>query len=161
MKRLSIPGPANLGHLPPPGVPKEDEYRELDRRQTYLKQKIRKYPKDGGGNERYKLSVKPRGKLTTDLERTTSYPLPEKKIMKQAILQEQPRIIVPPGISTAEYLEASDHAKIIAENQGREDVQEILQTILRIRVQGKREFEKASTKQTAARGSSQGGAELP
>ena len=112
-------------------------------------------------NERYKLSVKPRGKLTSDLERTTSYPLPEKKIMRQGILQEQPRIIVPPEISTAEYLEASDHAKIIAENQGREDVQEILQTILRIRAQGKREFEKASTKQTAARGSSQGGAEPP
>ena len=133
MKRLSIPGPVNLGHLPPPGIPKEGEYRELDRQQTYLKEKIREYPKDGGGNERYKLSVKPRGKLTTDLERTTSYPLPEKKIMRQGILQEQPRIIVPPEISTAEYLEASDHAKIIAENQGREDVQEILQTILRIR----------------------------
>ena len=38
MKRLSIPGPVNLGHLPPPGVPKEDEYRELDRQQTYLKE---------------------------------------------------------------------------------------------------------------------------
>ena len=80
--------------------------------------------------------------LTTDLERTTSYPLPEKKIMRQGILQEQPRIIVPPEISAAEYLEASDHA----EKQGREDGQEILQTILRIRAQGKRKFEKASTK---------------
>ena len=66
--------------------------------------------------------------------------------MRQGIQQEQPKIIVPPEISAAEYLEASDHAKIIAENQGREDVQEILQTILRIRTQGKREFEKASTK---------------
>ena len=27
MKRLSIPGPVNLGHLPPPRIPKEDEYR--------------------------------------------------------------------------------------------------------------------------------------
>ena len=62
--------------------------------------------------------------------------------MRQGILQEQPRIIVPPEISTAEYLEASDHAKLIAENQGREDVQEILQTILRIRAQGKRELRK-------------------
>ena len=112
MKRLSIPGPVNLGHLPPPGIPKEDEYRELDRRQTYLKEKIREYPKDGGDNERYKLSVKPRGKLTTDLGRITSYPLSEKKrIMKQGILQEQSRVIIPPEISTAEYLEASDHAK--------------------------------------------------
>ena len=59
------------------------------------------------------------------------------------------------------YLEALDHAKIIAGKQGREDVQEILQTVLRIRAQGKREFEKASTKQTVARGSSQGGAEPP
>ena len=31
MKRLSIPGPVNFGHLPSPGIPKEDEYRELDR----------------------------------------------------------------------------------------------------------------------------------
>ena len=66
--------------------------------------------------------------------------------MRQGIPQEQPRIIVPPEISAAEYLEALDHAKIIAEKQGREDVQEILQTILRIRARGKREFEKALTK---------------
>ena len=31
MKGLSIPGPVNLGHLPPPEILKEDEYRELDR----------------------------------------------------------------------------------------------------------------------------------
>ena len=161
MRKLSIPGPVNLGHLPSPGIPKEDRYRELDRQQTYLKEKIREHPKDGGGNERYKPSVKPRGKLIIDLERTKSYPLPEKKGIRQGIPQEQPRIIVPPEISAAEYLEALDHAKIIAGKQGREDVQEVLQTVLRIRAQGKREFEKASTKQTAARGSSQGGPELP
>ena len=31
MRTLSIPGPVNLGHLPPPGMPKEDEYTESDR----------------------------------------------------------------------------------------------------------------------------------
>ena len=97
----------------------------------------------------------------TDPVRTTNYPPPEKRVIRQGLSQEQPKIIIPPEISTAEYLEALDHAKIIARKQGREDVQEVLQTVLRIRAQGEREFEKASTKQTAARGSSQGGAEPP
>ena len=161
MRELSIPGPVNLGHLPPPGMPKEDEYRELDRRQTHLKEKLREYPKGKDGNEKYEPPMKPRRKLTTDPVRTTNYPPSERKVIRQGIPQEQPKTIVPPEISTAEYFEALEQAKIIARKQGREDIQEVLQTVLRIRAQGKREFEKASSKQTAARGSSQRGAEPP
>ena len=89
----------------------------------------------------------------------TSYTPPKKRTIKQEVPQEQPKFIVPPEITTAEYLEALEHAKIIANKQGREDIQGILRTVLQIRAQGKKEFAEASTRQTATRGSSQRGTE--
>ena len=71
-------------------------------------------------------------------------------------------MLFPPGISTEEYLDALDQAKIIARRQGREDIQEILQAVLKIR--GSREKEslkKHHTKQTNARDSSRKETEPP
>ena len=161
MRGLSIPGPVNLGHLPPPVIPKEDKYRELDGQQTHPKEKVMEYPRNANGNERYKPLMKHGRKLTTKPIRTTNYPSPEKKVIKQEIPQEQPKFFIPPEISAAEYLDALDQAKIIARRQGREDIQEVLQAVLRIRAQGKREFEKASTKQTNVRDSSRKETEPP
>ena len=161
VRGFPISGPANVEYLPPPGISEENGYRGLDEQQTHPKERIREYFKDINGNERYKPLVKSKKKWTTDPARAIKCPPSEKKVIIQGVLQEQPKIVVPPEISPAEYLEAIEHAKIIAGKQGREDIQEILQMVLRAKAQGKREFEKASTKQTAARGSSQRGAEPP
>ena len=161
MRGLSIPEPINLGHLPPPGIPKEGKYKGLDKQQTYLKEQIKEHPRDVESDKRHRPQEKVRRKSTTDQVEITSYTPPRKRTIKQEAPQEQPKFIVPPEITTAEYLEALKHAKIIANKQGREDIQGILRTVLQIRAQGKKEFAEASKRQTAAKGSSQRGTEPP
>ena len=161
MRGLSIPRPVNLGHLPPSMIPKEDGYGDLDRQQVFLKEKVMEYPRDVNANEGYKPLARHERKLIAKPMRATNYPAAERKEMRRGIPQEQPEYVISPEISTAEYLDALDQARIIAKRQGREDIQEILQAVLRIRAQGKREFEKASTKQTNARDSSRKETEPP
>ena len=161
MRGLSIPGPVNLGHLPPPMISKEGKYRDLDEQRVFLKEKGMEYPRDVNADGRYKPLVRHEKKLITRPIRTTAYPISEKKEMRREPPQESPEFVIPPGTSTEEYLDALDQAKIIARRQGREDIQEILQAVLRIRAQGKREFEKASTKQANARDSSRKETEPP
>ena len=153
MRGLSIPGLVNLGHLPSPMIPREDGYGDLDRQQVLLKEKVMKYPRDVNANEGYKPLARHERKLITRPMRATNYPTTERKEIRREAPQRQSEFVISPEISTAEYQDALDQAKIIARRQGREDIQEILQAVLRIRAQGKREFEKASTRQANARDS--------
>ena len=161
MRGLSIPGPINLGHLSPPGIPREGEYRELDRQQTSLKEGFKGYPHDIKRNKKNKPPIKTGEKSTVKPKQVTSYPQPIRQTITREVSQEQPRFVIPLEISPAEYLEAVEDAKIIANRQGKPDIREILQTVLMVRVQGKREFEKSSTRQVRNRGSSQRGYEPP
>ena len=150
MRGLSIPGPVNLGHLPSPMVPREDGYGDLDRQQVLLKEKVMKYSRDVNANEGYKPLARHERKLITRPVRATNYPTMERKEIRREAPPRQSEFVISPEISIAEYQDALDQAKIIARRQGREDIQETLQAVLRIRAQVKREFEKASTRQANA-----------
>ena len=161
MRGLSIPGPINLGHLSPPGIPKRREYGELDKQQTSLKEGFEEYPHDIKRNEKSRPPIRTGEKSIVKPKQVISYPQPVRQTIVREIPQEQPKFVIPPEISPAEYLEAVEDAKIIANRQGKSDIQGILQTVLMARVQGKREFEKSSTRQTRNRESSQRGNEPP
>ena len=100
-------------------------------------------------------------KLITEPNRLLNHHQQKSEVAKQEILKYKQKLLIPQEISTAEYLEALEHARTIAKSQGEEDIEGILQAVLRTRVQEKRKFEKATAKQRVTRGSSQREAEPP